>query len=689
MGGIGKTTLAKYFIDKYHHEYTSVLWVNAANGIEKGFINNELIDSLSLLSQIQYYTSPGDKFDKIIDTLRKIEPAYSLLIIDNADKKIKSEVSKKIQLKPNWKVILTSRTRLAGFELFPIKPLSENLCIDLFFKNYSKQSRTSNHEKTVRKIINAVYRHTLTIELLAKTTQYNPSYTIEGLWETIASKGISDDLNIDVEIDYNRLKEAKTTISKCLNIAFSLSEFGADNFTKQILSYLSILPPIQIEFQIAKSLFKIGPDEEMKFINSINALYEKGWIEIETNGAFTYIYMHPIIQDTVRKKIKPSVRNLSDFISELSKNITFSTYQPQQNNQNVILYTPFIESIIEKFDKDQDLSIASLCFAYSQVLRNYYGDHQKSIDYSLKALKIRFEKLPQDDHEVLASINNCAIGFRSLNQPDKAFQLINQALKILQDKSEKSEETLISIANYNNTQGQILKSLGKPKEALNSFKSGLDIIINNKLIHPHLEASLNDNIGNTYTYALNEPQIAITFMEYAVSLAEKHQDPLIYNYYNNIAGCYLDLNDLEKAEFYIEKVIQNYESMPHKETNSNLAIAYNQYSDILLDRYHYNGNEEDIKQALETRNKSILIKQRNQSLRSLAISYNGMAKILNSKSSIQDATKALEYSLAAIEAFKKINDIINLKNAYQVIIAVYTQLEMHAEAQAYSKLINQ
>lgn len=677
MGGIGKTTLAKYFIDTYHHEYTNVLWINAANGVEKGFINNELLDSLKLLSQIHNFANQSSKFDKIIASLRSEEPPHSLLIIDNADKKIKSEVLKKIQLKPNWKVIITSRSRVHGFELFPLKPLSENLCIELFFKNYKKETQDANTEKFARLIVKAVYHHTLTIELLAKTTNNNPTINIASLWETMTSKGISEELDVNIEIDFNRIREAKTTISKCLNIAFSISEFNSDKLSKRILGYLSILPPTQIEYKVLKNLFKVSSNDEKKFINSINYLYERGWIELETNGSYTYIYMHPIIQATIRKKIKPLLENFTDLIVELSKNLTFRTYKAQQHNRDIVLYTPFVEAIIAKYENQQDLSIASLSNAYSQLLGTFLGDRENALKYSLKALSIRTEKLREDHEEVIESLNASSTAYRHMNKYAESLDLINQALHILERKPEKSEETYKNIANCYNTQGQLYKSWGKADNALNSFKMALELIENQKLFHPHLEACINDNIGNTYIYYMeNKVNDALPYFQHSVSLGEKYNDPQIFIYYNNIAGCYLDLDDYNKAELYIKKVIENYEGMPSKETNGNLAIAYNQYADILHEKYLLSKNENEIEKSIEYRNKGIVIKTKNKNITSLAISLNGMAKTLSEDSQYKNLPNAVEYAESAAMIFKNsIGNQKNLKSTYNVLISIYTKMK--------------
>ncbi len=675
MGGIGKTTLAKYFIDKYHTEYTSVLWINGVNGIEEGFWNSDLLHKLNLFKDIQECKSLSEKFDRILNALRSIEPAHSLLILDNIDKKIEKSIFDKIQLRPNWKVILTSRRKFSGYELYPIKPLSEDYCVDLFFKNYTKETRTTQNIAIVRNIIKALYRHTLTIELLAKTTEFNLKYNLKTLWNEIQENGLTSGLEINIDIDYNRIKGVKTTISKCLNIAFLLSEFGNDKFKLKVLSYLSILPPNQIEYEVAKKLFKVENDDELKFIETLNFLYERGWIEQERNDGKTFFYMHPMIQHTIRKKIKPNIETLSDLVVELSKLLSISGYE--NKSENVVLYTPFVENTIAEFEKTEDLSIAHLCYAYSQLTRDFYGDKIKSVEYAKKALSIRLNKLPENHDDLIASYNNCAISLRHLGNNTEAYEFVEKAITILENRQNKTEEDFKNLATYNNTQGQILKyfrTVSHIEAALDKFQTGLSILKENNINHPHLEAALNDNIGNTYNYSLEQFVTALPYLQKAVKLGEATNDPHIFNYYNNIAGCYLDLDKLDEAEFYIKKVIANYESMPFKDTNANLAIAYKQYSDILLGKFLKSGIDTDINEALEYQNKAIFIKEKNQNIHSLAISYNAIAKILNAKSSIQNNEKALEYALIAVEVFKQMNSLLNLKNAYDVLVSIYNDL---------------
>lgn len=675
MGGIGKTTLAKSFVDKFHNQYNNLLWINGADGIEKGFINYELISKLNIFNDIQGSITDEDKFNFIISKLQAIEPAFSLLILDNIDKKIEKSIAHKVKLYPNWKVILTSRIQHSGYQSYLVKPLPFSECISLFFKNYTRERLTVQNRIFAENIIRAVYRHTLTIELLARTLQNNYEYNLQTLWLEIQSNGLTAGLEISIDIDYNRTT-SKTTISKCLNIAFSLAEFGDDRFIKTILGYLSILPPIQIEFNTLKNLFKINDNQINKFNETLNNLVERGWLDREIGEHQILFYMHPMIQDTVRKNLKPSPKKFSELIWELSKLITSSIEGVK--NDNVVLFTPFVEGIVKKFEKRKDnLSIAKLCQSYASILIELFGDGKKALIYSHKSLIIREKQLPYDHEDILESYNSYSIALRHDKQLQKAEGYTDKIITILLDKPNKSEKEIQNLASYINTKAQIFRNKNNETfiiGALDLFNYAIQILEENKVEHPHLLSSIYDNIGTTYNNKLNKPKEALPYFLKAIEIGEQSNAPKIVNSYNNIAACYTDLNELDKAESNILKVIQHYEQLPNKETNTNLAIAYKINSDLLFEKYLLNNQAIDIENALEFQKKSIIIKAHHQNKIGLAKSYLSFARILNADSHLKDNENALKYVSLSIEIFTEKEELMDLHTAQQVKDKIFSNL---------------
>ncbi len=648
IGGIGKTTLAKLFIDTYAREYSNVLWLNGVNGIPLAFRNFDLIKELDLFDQVASL-SPDQLFDRVIDKLKAIQPRYSLLVLDNVDRKIEKRVSDKIQLKPNWKVLLTSRITFSGYKSYLLSALSNKDCLHLFFTHYTKETRDEVTEAIAGRIIKAVFNHTLTIELLAKTTQANRSYTLQKLYTVLEQEGLSDRLAISIDVSgYNRMAQrVKTTIHDCLQIAFSVAELGNDPLKRDLLAYLSVLPPMQIAYSVLMKLFLIDATNDTKFQNALSFLVERGWLDETIIDGNHFLYMHPVVQLTLRKRLKPTASKISGLINELANLIRTGTYE-RRSVEELMLYTPFVESVIENLPPD-DESVAALCENYAGLSREVYGDHRKALDFAQRAYTLRTKRLPADHVDMATSANSLAIALRFNGEFQTALMMSQQAITILNNKPDKTDELLKELAVYHQNQGQILRNLNQNQEAIAQFRKSLSLLQQHQLDHPHLMAAANGNIGVVYNNQLLDARSALPYYQEAVRIAETSNDPKLYHYYNNLADCLIDNGRLLEALSYQLRVVEQYEKAPNKEQNSNLAIAYKVLSDI----YGAIGGDENIVIALLYQNKAIFIKENINNPVSLAISYTAMAKLYKAESPQKDLQKALHYQLQANELFKQ------------------------------------
>lgn len=177
VGGIGKTTLAKYFARLSYKEYNYIAWVNNTSNIKEAFTNDiALIDSLHLktdlaeLPQNEHWLE--NAFSLILNRMRQLandeNNRKNLLIIDNAGTDIEDlDIIDKITLKPNWQVLATSRNVLEGFKIFELLALQEKDALQLFYHHYKYEK----DDKIVEEILNRISFHTLSIEVIAKTAE--------------------------------------------------------------------------------------------------------------------------------------------------------------------------------------------------------------------------------------------------------------------------------------------------------------------------------------------------------------------------------------------------------------------------------------------------------------------------------------------------------------------------------------
>lgn len=88
LGGIGKTTLAQGYADKYWEEYNHIAWVTQIpdNSFLLNFIN---VDGLRKNLGIRHeFTDPLDIFNEMVRKLNALERFPNLLILDNVNDSI-------------------------------------------------------------------------------------------------------------------------------------------------------------------------------------------------------------------------------------------------------------------------------------------------------------------------------------------------------------------------------------------------------------------------------------------------------------------------------------------------------------------------------------------------------------------------------------------------------------------------
>lgn len=163
----------------------------------------------------------------------------------------------------------------------------------------------------------------------------------------------------------------------------------------------------------------------------------------------------------------------------------------------------------------------------------YKGDHDKSIENHLKALKIR--ETIGDKRGISASYNNMGTVMYQKGDMDKAMELFLKSSQLAEEINEKS---LMSTA-YNNI-GLAYQGKNNPDKAVVFFQKGL---------------KLREEIGDKQAIASS---------------------------YNNIGSIYSAKNDYEKAEEYYFKSLKIMENMGDKMF---MSVAYNNIGDLYLNQH--------------------------------------------------------------------------------------------------------
>ena len=147
FGGIGKTTIARALYYEVEREFKHVAWVEYQKNLEESLLN-----SFKIHKKI---TNTEDRYNKITDFLQHTDE-NTIIFIDNVPDG-DNDIDFMEGLPAN--VVLTSRAdKIGSFTSFPIDFLSEDQCVDIFYRyyDYKKYDKTKAYKKSVYALVDIV-----------------------------------------------------------------------------------------------------------------------------------------------------------------------------------------------------------------------------------------------------------------------------------------------------------------------------------------------------------------------------------------------------------------------------------------------------------------------------------------------------------------------------------------------------
>lgn len=521
FGGIGKTTFAGMYREKYINEYEHLLWINCIsieNGgsnnqiypIAKYFYNKKLFDNLGIV--FEPVTNRDDSFYNeilgiIVNRLNEIKKS-GLLIIDNADNKVDQNAiyNKLNTLNNNWKILIISRENISGhFRVYDLNFLSVEKSIELFYLYYKR----NHNDEIVDEIVKIVGFHTLTIELLAKTVQANRALNLQKLKELLKTEGLNISRAVLVKTTFDKV-EMDTYIFECLKSTFYMIK-GLEGSKKKYLLQFSVLPSLYLSYEELIDYFRIGNDIEDRFNEDLNFLRDKGLVQETNNGDFK---CHQVLQEVIRNEFTPKAEDCRELIYSFIKKLE---YDPIANAIAKEKYLPFAESILRNI-QDNNLMIASLAHNMNDVYDSI-GEYEKSVECELKAIKIR-EELDYGSLDLAQSYNNIGVSYaRQCNWKD-SLKFHRKALRIRRKILDRNDPniaySLSNIAVVYYSRYNIIIALNLYIIALNILHKKQDEINENAELLAYLARIYND-LGMCF-YDLKNYDSATELLERSISI---------------------------------------------------------------------------------------------------------------------------------------------------------------------------
>ncbi|MCU0287500.1 MAG: tetratricopeptide repeat protein [Acidobacteria bacterium] len=556
LGGIGKTEICKHFFYAHYREYRYAAWIDCVENIRDSFINALGSDHLLLMNIVPQDT-PDTRFNKIIKAISGLHDMF-LLVLDNLENPYDANLGEIMALPPNVKILANSRTSIEGFENIPLDFLSIDYCKELFYR----YAGSKNDEEYVEKIIEICGRHTLAIELLAKTAQ-RAALTSKKLFDILKQKGfnLNESVAEGVKTFWHNKKERKRFFDHMITV-FDLS--GVTDEEIYILVNLSVLPAVFIDIEC------IGQWLELPTKDTINALVDKGWLQRVENS----ICMHHVLQEVIRFKEKPSAEICKTLAISLSNELYV---EPGENPVLKKDLLKFADSLLRNID-EENRTLAVL----SNNLSSRYidmGQMDRALEFQLKANHI-YDSVSDKNHSDLAnSYNNLSMIYRGLGEMKKALEFQMKANQIYEQVLDKNHPDLAT--SYNNL-SMIYRELGEMEKAL-EFQMKANQIYEQVLDknHPDLATSYT-NLSSIYK-DMGQLNQALQYQAKALKIGEVvfgRGHPRVAISLNNLGATYHTLGNYEKAlEYYEQALTIDVEVFGKEHPNvaidlNNLALAY-------------------------------------------------------------------------------------------------------------------
>lgn len=321
FGGIGKTELAKRYVQKYKDQYDVTVF---------GFYNQEkgldqFVQDITIKTNDNKESSLDN--DQKWKKIEKLCTNKSLFVVDNFDVDDDKDLGKLLSW--NAKFIFTSRNDHSDSNSeeqsqLELNAMETDELIKLFVHEFGREI-SEEEDLFARKIIEEFDNYTMMVPLIAKQLRAS-DMSLKDFWEKIDNEGISG-FGDDTETIKHR-KDGKITQATLLghmNHLFNL--LGLDDEYKCVLANVKSLEEHR---KLTKSVYREYTQE--KNLSMLNDLIDRGLIEkvykrdYETDGDILTLALHPIVSQLIEETLddekyyKAIIKNTHDKFVELNAN---------------------------------------------------------------------------------------------------------------------------------------------------------------------------------------------------------------------------------------------------------------------------------------------------------------------------------------------------------------------------------
>jgi len=649
IGGIGKSTLASYYLNEHKEAYDYYGFIQVDSDIKLSLVT-ALSTSLNLESE-----KIDDLFNEAMNKLQNLE-GKKLLIIDDVkemDNQL-DEMNTLMTLKNSgFNILFTSREVKEYIPQYFLDIMNIVDARELFRKHFP-----TDEIAKVDKILTYLDYHTLFIEITAKTlTKRKNTLSLDTLIE---------------KFENGEFTIVKRNKSESFNKFLKNFSYDSDIFTQKktllFLKRLSVLPSIEISFE---NLYKfLVCDDKEKLEDFLIKLVDNGWL-IESNNSYKF---HQILKEYIYSFYLPIFHEIESIIDFISNTITNSDdILVALDVRKFIIFFESLNNLLIK-QKTENEKIATFYGNLANIY-NYLGEYKKAEPLYKQALATSKKLLGQEHVDVGINYNNLASHYEIMGAYEKAEPLYQQSLIITETLV--GQEHLTTASTYNNL-GRLYRLIGKYKEAESFMKKSLTI--REKLLgeeHPDTTKSYN-SLAVLY-HLMGVYLKAETFYLKDLKIMEKlwgkvHPDTATC--YNNLGSLYYELGRYEQAETLYQQALKTRKKLFGKE-HPDIAISYNSLAELYHLKGEYENAEIFYQKALE-----IMEKVFGEGHLNTATVYDNLASLYESIGIYEKAKVFYQKALSITERLVG-KEHLDTATSYNNFGSFYHEMGMYEEAELF------
>jgi hypothetical protein len=484
-GGMGKTTLAAAYWNRYSHEYKHLAWLFCENGILSAMCN-QLPQSLDLQKAMNTYADDADKQANIIKNTMANLDKDCLLVLDNANEATDIQAFVKTMNGLGWHILMTSRcSKVLPDSEYPIKSLPPDLAKQLFTNNYTEPS--ADFDALLDRFLHAVGYNTLCIEVFSKNLrEVNPwIYTFADFLGQLEQGGLflgDNSFDIVTDYTYNVRKTAQST-DQIIEVLYNFADLKAEE--TDLLIQFSLLPAENHTPDILMALLPADNKQALK--RQLDHLARKGWLTTDTK---TY-RVSPVVQRIMLQKHADRRWDLGQpIIQKLHTIFEHEGY----HSKNIATAAPFaalVFGLLENIDAaNHDVA---LLFNRLWVYFHTSGNLAQALNTATRMQEVcgKYE----DKHGLAISYSNLGSTHKVLGNLNSAltfFEQFNETIKELHEAFPQNVAFKNGLAISYSKLGETHSAIGNLNNALTFFEQCNE-----------LEKELHEAYPNNVDFKLN------------------------------------------------------------------------------------------------------------------------------------------------------------------------------------------